>query len=431
MIPTRRFVLLLGAPLLLAVGAYFAEGLIVGVLAVDLVVAVIAIGDLLANQGQVEASREVGTLQSVGRPFQVQLHLANPGGRSLSLQVDDDAPDACSGLPRGLALPSGRQVSVTYEAQIDRRGEHRFGDVLVRWTSPLGLWQRQKCISTATTVRVYPDFGALRHYGLKGPGGDARAPVRVRRRPGGENEFERLRPYVAGDTFRHIDWKATARRRELISREFGQESNQNIVFMIDAGRQMTGTSGGLTLFDRALNASLMMAHVALKHGDRVGMLVFDREVRAWLPPASGSRTANRLIRGTYDVFARSEEPDYALAFRHLGQRVRNRALVVLVTTLVDEVNAGLTEAVVAGLARRHLPLVVWLRDQDVDEVLHAPTSAPGDHYARGAAAELLSWREAALGQLRRRGALVLDTPAEDLTTRLIGQYLEVKARRLL
>jgi uncharacterized protein (DUF58 family) len=430
-IPTRRLVLLITAPLVLAMAAHFAEGLRVTVLALDLVLLVIAGGDLLLNRAALEASREVAALQSVGRDFTVRLTLANAGSRTLHLEVDDDAPDSRSGLPRRLVLDSGRTVEITYDARVDRRGEHRFGDVLVRWESPLGLWMRQRALEVPSSIRVYPDFGALRQYGLTAPGGQQRAPVRARRRPGGENEFERLRPYVSGDAFRHIDWKATARRSQFVTREYGQESNQNIIFLIDAGRQMTGTSHGLTFFDRALNASLMMAHVALKHGDRVGMLVFDSEVRAWLPPASGSRSAHRLIRGTYDVFARGEEPDYALAFGHLGQRVRSRSLVVLVTTVVDEVNAELAEAVVHGLARRHLPVVVWLRDEDVDDVLHAPPRNLKDHYARGAAAEILTWRERSLSQLRRRGALVLDADAASLTTQLLGQYLEVKARRLL
>ncbi|TNE85766.1 MAG: DUF58 domain-containing protein [Deltaproteobacteria bacterium] len=431
MIPTRRLVLLLTVPLVTAIGVYFLDGLIVLVLALDLVIAIVAAADLLLNLGVVVATREAGRVQSVGRPFEVTVELANPGRRALLVEVEDDAPGERDGLPVAVDLPSGRRAAVSYEARIDRRGEHHFGNVIVRWTSPLGLWQRQRHLEVDTSVRVYPDFGALRQYGLSAPAGSQRAPVRARRRPGGENEFERLRPYVAGDPYRHIDWKATARRRQFISREFGQESNQNVVFLLDAGRLMTGTSDGLTLFDRALNSALMMAHVALKHGDRVGMLVFDSEVRAWLPPASGSKSAHRLIRGTYDVFAREEEPDYALAFRYLGQRLRSRSLVVLLTTVVDEVNANMADAVVSGLARRHLPMVVWLRDQDVDHMLHAPAAAPVDHYGRGAAAELLTWREAALGKLRQRGALVLDADPEELTPGLLGRYLEVKARRLL
>ncbi|MCO4746450.1 MAG: DUF58 domain-containing protein [Proteobacteria bacterium] len=431
MIPTRRLVLLVAAPLVLAVVAYFVRGLLVLVLAVDLVLLLIAAVDLVLNRGTVEAKRTVKRVQGVGRPFDVVVELSNPGRRDLHLEVEDDAPGEREGLPVPVVLPSGRRAEVTYSNRIDRRGEHSFGAVIVRFMSPLGLWQRQKHIPTEDSVRVYPDFAALRQYGLSAPTGDRRAPVRARRRPGGENEFERLRPYVPGDPYKHIDWKATARRRQFISREFGQESNQNIVFLLDAGRLMTGTSDGLTLFDRALNSALMMAHVALKHGDRVGMLVFDSEVRAWLPPASGSRSAHRLIRGTYDVFARDEEPDYAMAFRHLAQRVRSRSLVVLLTTVVDDVNAGLAEAVVSGLGRRHLPLVVWLRDQDVDALVRQPAEAPVDHYTRGAAAELLGWREAALSRLRRRGALVLDADPGDLTPKLLGRYLEIKARRLL
>ena len=431
MIPTRRLVGLAALPLGLAVVAFQVPAALVPMIAFDVLLVLVGLSDALLARGAVTVDRRVQAVQAVGRPFDVTLGLKNPGPRRLRVRVTDDAPGEAQGLPASAILERGGATEVQYRLTVPQRGEHPFGPVTVRWRSPLGLWERQRRLEVAGSLRVYPSFRQLRRYGLRAREAEQRAPVRARRRPGGENEFERLRPYVRGDAFRHIDWKATARKREFVTREFGQESNQNLIFLLDCGRMMSARSGSLTVFDHALNAAVMMGQVALRHGDRVGLLAFDRGVRAWLPPRGGARTGGRLIRGTYDLEPSLHEPDYALAFRHLSQRVRRRSLVVLLTAVVDEPNAELATQLARGLSTRHLPLCVWLRDTDIDDLLTKPAEAPADHYVRGAAAELALWRDRSLAALRRRGALVVDTPPGALTPSLLDRYLEIKARRLL
>lgn len=436
MIPTGRLVALSAVPILVAIAAMAEPTAVFLMIALDAALALIAFGDVAMARGKVEARRAVPPVQAVGRPFDVVLTLINRGSRGLRLRVTDDAPGECEELPVTVRLPRNRQVDVTYQIRVNRRGEHQFGDVTIRWRSPLGLWERQKQLAEETTLRVYPNFRQLRHYGLQAREDDRRAPVRVRRRPGGENEFERLRPYVPGDPYRHIDWRATARRKSLITREFGQESNQNLIFLLDCGRMMTGRvgSGGesaLTAFDHALNAALMMGQTALRHGDRVGLLAFDTDVRVWLKPKGGARSGSRMIRATYDLRPRHVEPDYAAAFRHLAHHVRRRSLVVLLTSVVDEVNGDLATSLVNTLRRRHLPMCVWIRDEGVTELLDAQAETVLNQYQRCAAAELTHWREKSLAALQKRGALVVDCAPDELTPRLLSRYLEIKARRLL
>jgi len=435
-IPTGRQAALWGLPLLLSMIYVVQPAVLAPMVALDLLLVVLLAGDLFLASGAVEAHREVLPVQSVGRAFPVRVTVRNAGARSLQLEVTDAAPGEASGLPVHAQVAPGRALDAMYEVVVGDRGRHLFGEVTVRWTSPLGLWQRQRSVDVADELRVYPDFEPLRSGSLVARASDERVPVRVRRRPGGESEFQRLRPYVAGDPYRHIDWKATARRREFVTREFGQESNQNLIFLIDAGRMMSArlegaAGGGLTAFDHALNAAVMMGQVALRHGDRVGLLAFDRKVRAWLPPKAGARHGAALIRQTYDLQPSLDEPDYAMAFRYLTGRVRRRSLVVLLTTVVDEVNADLAARVGHALAHRHLPLVVWLRDPEVDDFVSAPPSDATAAYRRGAAAELTAWRERSLMGLRRRGALVVDARPEDLSMDLLSRYLEIKARQLL
>lgn len=428
MIPTRSQIALWLVPLTLSLIAVVVRPLLWPLIAVDALIVALCLLDALLSGGKLNASREVDPVQAVGRAFPVLLRLHNGGRRALSVRVVDAAPDASEGLPVSASLPSGAWVEVGYDARVDTRGEHTFGPITVRWRSPLGLWERQRSLPATSVVRVYPSFAQLRSWGVDAKADERRAPLRVRRKPGGESEFERLRPYVGGDSYRHIDWKATARRGEFTTREFGQESNQNVIFMLDSGRMMSAMLGEMSAFDHALNGAVVMGQAALRHGDRVGLLAFDSQVRAWLAPKGGARTGSRLIRGTFTLFPSLDEPDYALALRHLAHYVRRRSLVVLLTAVVDGPNAGMTEALVGALARRHVVLVVWLRDPAVQALADGHGDDP---YHGAAAAELLDWRERHLRALRAKGALIIDTEPDRLGPALLSSYLELKARRAL
>ncbi|HHO52609.1 MAG TPA: DUF58 domain-containing protein [Deltaproteobacteria bacterium] len=430
-VPTGALVASSLVPLIVSLGVLASPVVAIPVLALDLVLLALALVDLVMVGGRVRVWRSFAPVQAVGRPFEVVLRIQNVGTRPVQIRFTDDAPGQPSGLPAAASLAVGTEAYGRYRLEIDRRGQHLFGDVVVRRRSPLGLWERQERFEVPGIVRVYPDFARLRELGMRGRLSEERVPVRSRRRPGGENEFQRLRPYVPGDPYRHIDWKATARRREHTTREFGQESNQNLIFLLDSGRMMSAHSGALTAFDHALNAAILLGQAALGHGDRVGLLAFDRSPRVWLAPRAGKRSAGRLIRATYDLFPSLEEPDYAMAFCYLTQRVRRRSLVVLLTSVIDDVNAQLATQLIQGLSSRHLPVAVWIRDVQLDRQLLQPTEGPMDPYVRAAAAELHGRRDQALAGLRQRGALVVDATPAELTSRLLHHYLEIKSRRLL
>lgn len=427
MIPTGRLVALAVLPTVLGGVAIALPAAIAPMIAVDVVLLVVAVADLLASRGRVEVVREVEPVQAVGRPSVVRLAVRSLARRRLELRLVDEAPGDRAPPEVRLALDPGERAEATYTWAIRTRGAHRFEAVTVRWRTRLGLFERQHRMAVPSEVRVYPSFRQLRSWGLLAREDERRAPVRARRKPGGENEFERLRPYVRGDSYRHVDWRATARRRALVTREFGQESNQNILFLIDAGRTMSAESEGRSAFDQALDAAMVVGQVALRRGDRVGLLLYDDRVRAWMPPRGGTRAGAELIRSSYDIFPTLREADHALAMRWVGQRVRRRSLVVLLTSVIDPANAESVTAVTRIFGRRHLPLCVWLRDPSVE----ALAQAGSDPYAAGAAAELLGERSRQLQIVRDRGALVLDVAPDRVTSALLSRYLEIKARRLL
>jgi len=434
LVPARSLVILLLVPLALGALTLLDRTLLLPMLAADgAILAVAGLDAFFARKPLIFVAREAPEVLSVGRLNRVRLSARSIASRKLRVRVTNDlfADAEAHGLPLELDLPAGRSVTGDYQLEPRRRGAYVLGDLYARYSSPLGLWQRQLRFPASSTVRVYPDLKRIRTFELLARHNREYAFLRATRLKGGESEFERLRDYARDDEYRALDWKATARRQKLTSREYQLESNQNLVFMLEAGRLMTAEVGGLSHFDHALNATLMLAHVALRGGDRVGLVGFDDVLRAFVAPAAGPSAGRRLIQATYGLQPRLVEPDYDAAFEQVALRVRKRSLVILFTQVVDEVLAGLIVRRTRALLRRHLPLVVMFRDSDVEQLLEPRGGEDLELYTRGAAAELLRWRESVLKELRRAGALVLDVAPTELTGSLINRYLEIKARQLL
>src|SRR5262245_794390 len=438
LIPTPRLVLLALAPLALAAALVVDRSLLAPTLAADGGLVLLALIDaLLASRRSIAVTRETPTVLSIGRSNPVRLRLRSTAGRRLDVTVTDDRPPevAVPDLPARATLDAGGRASVTYHLSPSRRGAIELGDHHVRYPSPLGLWQRQVRLPARDVLKVYPDVAAVRVYELLARQSRENLLVRAVRLRGGENEFERLREYGRDDEYRNIDWKATARRSRLIVREYQQERNQTVVCLLDCGRLMTAESDGLAQLDHALNAVLMLAHVAARAGDQLGLMAFDARVRSYLPPTGGRRAAQRVAHATYDLHANLVETDFEGAFAELSKRLRKRALVVLFTQVIDDVSAQAVLRQVRSLRPRHLPVCVLFRDPDLDR-LAEPTAglaaAPeGELYVAAAAAETILWRDRFVRDLKTGGPLVPHVPPRQTTPAIINRYLQIKAQHLL
>jgi uncharacterized protein (DUF58 family) len=400
----------------------------------DAAVAGLALADLTWSwRVRIEARRSVPAVLSVGRQNPASVQLRSRMGRSISLELTDDgAQDVVpSGVPAKFDLAPGAQATWRYSLLPGRRGAHALGDLWIRVLSPLGLWRRQVRIPAAQTVRVYPDLQAVRIYEkLVREARDERF-TRVARRKGGESEFERLREYTRDDDARRIDWKATARRRLVIVREFQLERNQNVVFLLDLGRLMTAESNGLSHLDHALNATLMLSHVSVRAGDHVGLIAFDASLRTFVPPEGGAHVLKKIVRATHDLFPSLVEPDYRAVFATVKTRLRKRSLLVIFTQVLDAAAQKQLVPLIRSLSPTHLPLCVVFRDESVEALLAPDRTEDADLYTRGAAAAEVLWRDHLVEEMRRAGALVLHVHPGELTQQLIARYLEIKTRQLL
>jgi uncharacterized protein (DUF58 family) len=435
--PGRSLGTILLIPAILSL-ALFAGGSVAPVLVMlDLAVLALGLLDLVSLRSAVRLSlsRACGSTCSLGEPQQVSLLIGNSSRRGLRMRVRDDIPDSFTAEPAEFQVdvPGRSQVELEYRLVPGKRGTYALEQVDALVSSRLGLWVRACSWPVRTEVRVYPDVHQIARYTVLARRDRLSAMgVRASRRLGTDNEFERLRDYIDGDDPRHLDWRATARRRKLTVRAYQHNQSQRILFLIDCGRMMAGdTGGGLSPLDHALNAMLLLAHVALLRNDQVGLMAFSDGTRAFVPPGGGPRLIRRLVHAVHNVFPEPVESRYDRAFMELEKRCRKRSLVVVLTNLFDEVSGQILSEYLENLSGRHLPLGVFLRDHDLFALADtAPDHGPG-LYKGAAAADLLNWREHVLAGLRGRGVLTLDVFPGELTGELVNRYLEIKARHLL
>lgn len=433
--PQRMFVLWALLPALLSLGLVLGRSFLPWLIALDALLALVALADLasIPRRNWFECQREMGRIASLRMPHPVHLTISNRSRRPLQAWIRDDLPEDCEAKPDqfGMQLPPQSRSTVHYQLEAHRRGAFSLETVYLRLSSRLGLWQRHLSYPAHSPLHVYPDMRQMREYALLARTNRlSLVGLRRTRRVGQDNEFERLRDYTLDDNYKHIEWRSTARRNKLTVKDFQVNQSQRVIFMIDCGRMMTNTAGGISLLDHALNAMLMLSYIALRKGDSVGLLCFADEIQRFVPPRGGMKQMNQLLHASFDRFPQLVESRYDQAFLYLNARCRKRSLVILITNIIDEVNSSQVESYLTSLVGRHLPLAVLLRDHSIFDAAAVPTD-DATLFRAAAASEIVTWRRSVLTDLEREGVLALDTFPEQMTAPLVNRYLEIKARHLL
>ncbi|KRD31317.1 hypothetical protein ASE35_15005 [Lysobacter sp. Root916] len=363
--------------------------------------------------------REVGlTLDGDARQQPLDVFDLHPGGWSMQ------------GLPRRLTLRRGESSSIDYRLRANARGDFAFEGVQLRLHSPWRLWWHSRVAGAAQPVRVFPNFAPLAKFAMFSAEQASRlVGAHLKRRRGEGTDFHQMREYRVGDSLRQIDWKATARARRLISREYQDERNQQLVLMLDTGRRLLARDGEFSHFDRVLDAALVVAYLALRQGDAVGLLA-SGGASAWVPPRRGVGAIDSLLRASYALQPKPIATDFLAAATELSLRQRRRSLVMLVTNLRDEDMDDVLTAV-QMLRKRHLVCVASLREDSLDTALAGEVHDLRDAIRAGATAQYLEQRAAAHDALRNHGVMVLDVSCDQLAASLVEKYLAVKRDGLL
>jgi uncharacterized protein (DUF58 family) len=399
-----------------------------GVLAAGVVVATVADGWIAWRRSAPKVERTVANSLPLGVDTEVMLRMVCPDGVGGPVEIFDGVPEALGAPEEALSgVLSGEKATVLrYRIHPHERGRFSFEQAYLRRPGPLGLMARQVRVGPEEErVRVVPNFRAVSSYALMAVADQmGRLGVRRLRRRGEGMEFDSLREYREGDQLRQVDWKATAKHRRVITRQYEDERNQQVVLLFDCGRRMRARDGELSHFDHALNAGLLLSFVALQQGDSVAVGTFGGP-RRWVPSQRGVRAVETIVDQTFDLQTTTEPSDFSEAARWLSHLQRRRSLIVFLTNMYDADSDELDQAL-ALLGQRHVILVASLRETAVEELKEAPVEYFDDALQVSATHAFLDHRRELHGQLARSGGLLLDVQPSELSVSLVNRYLEIK-----
>ena len=387
-----------------------------------------------------QVQRQAPGKMSVGLWHDVSLTLHYTAGRyspaKLHIRVFDHYPVDCECryLPRDMLLQNGQWGTMDYQIKPLKRGNEQFNGVQCLINSSWNLWQRNIYPGDSFSAMVYPNFAAISQYALLATENRlSQLGVRKIRRRGEGMDFNQLREYREGDSLRQIDWKATARLRKLISKEYQDEKDQEILFMVDCGRRMLTHDGELSHFDHTLNAMLLLSYVALHQGDAVGFGTFAngnennaKSNQRWFPARKGMTTIQSLLNNVYDLHAGSNTPDYTHAATQLLLRQRKRALIIVLTNLREEESHDLMNALQL-LKRKHLVILASLKEQVLDDIMDVEVNDFSDALLLAAGCDYHRQRKKLFEALYGQGVNYLDVTPDKLAIHLVNRYLDIKS----
>lgn len=380
----------------------------------------------------IDVERDVAGNLAVDKWATVTLRLRHSFNRPIRVQLFDGIPPNVErqDLPLTLELLPGRTSEVCYQLRPLERGPLEIQPSYLQIPSPLGFWQVQYRSGLSSQVKVYPDFMAIAAYTILATDNHT-SQIGIKRKPrrGTGLEFQQLREYRIGDSLRQLDWKATSRRQKLISREYQDERDQQIVLLVDSGRRMRAKDDDLSHFDHSLNAMLLVSYIALRQGDSVSVMSFGESNR-WIPPQKGVERIKNLLNGMYDLQAGQCAPDYTAAAEKLALLQQKRSLVILVTNSRDEDVNELLLAVNL-LRKRHLVMIANIREAVLDQLEQQPVASLDDALNYTGVQQYLNSRREVQRKLTAEGVYTLDCTAQELAVRVANSYLEIKGAGVL
>lgn len=391
-----------------------------------------------ASNQQLLAFRQLPDRFSNGDENVVRIRVENNYRFPIRVEVIDEIPFVFQRRDVSFEayIPQAEAKTIRYSLRPTHRGVYGFGRVRVFVASPIGLLRRRFTCCEAHDVKVYPSFLMLHQYELLAISNNlTEMGIKRIRRVGHHTDFEQIKDYVAGDDFRTINWKASARRSKLMVNVYQDERSQQIYNVIDKGRVMQQAFRGMTLLDYSINASLVLSYVAMYKEDRAGLATFSNDFDTFVPASRRPGHMQTLLETLYAQQTEFGETDYSALVANLNKHVTKRSLVVLYTNFTGLVSMQRQLPYLQQLNKRHRLLVVFFEDEELKEYIsthHAPltTHRSTESYYRQVMADRFVYEQRLIvSTLRQHGILSLLTTPQNLSVDVINRYLEMKSRQ--
>lgn len=371
-----------------------------------------------------QSTREVPTRFASGVSSEIEVKISNCSAFPLYIDFHDGLPAEaiCQVLPWSGKLPARGYNKVTYPLEFIERGDATIEQSYIEYQTVLGIWSRQVRTGELEKTKVYPNYEPIVRYALLTmESSPEQMGIVMKNRVGMSKEFHQLRDYQLGDMLSQIDWKASSKKRSLISREYQEQKDQSVILLLDCGRRMRAVDQGVPQFDHCLNAMLLLSYVALRQGDNVGVLSFGGTQR-WLPPVKGIQSMTTLLNHLYNYKTTPSPSDFSEAAERLLTHQRRRSLVIVLTNVRGEDGEELI-APLRKIRQKHVVMVVNLQEKEILDRYDKEVTGLDDALTLGATQMYLDERRAVMAKLESYGINTVDATAQDLPVALANRYL--------
>ncbi|WP_444403096.1 DUF58 domain-containing protein [Prevotella sp.] len=432
---TRFYAFAIVAILLLATGNYSAPFYTVGMAAVWLLLAAtIADIAILYSRRGIVASRQLADRLSNGDDNDIRLRVESSYPFALRLTVIDETPFVFQrrDVDFLLRLKPREGKTIVYKLRPTQRGVYGFGRIRVFVRSALSLAERRYTCGESQDAKVYPSYLMLHKYELLAMNNRlTEMGVKRIRRAGNNTEFERIKEYVEGDNYRSLNWKASARRHQLMVNVYEDERSQQIVSVIDKGRPMQQAFQGMTLLDYAINASLMLSYVAVRKTDKAGLVCFADHTDTFVAPSRRHGQMERLLDALYSQQTRWSESDFGDMLATINKRLTKRSLLVVYTSFANTQAMTRQLPYLKQLNLRHKVLVVFFADNEMRDFVNSSPRSTEEYYQHVIVEKMLYEQRLIVSQLRQHGILSMLTTPQNLSVDVVNRYLELKERQAI
>ncbi len=328
-------------------------------------------------------------------------------------------------------IKASSSENIAYYISPNKRGHYSFGNINAYVNSPLQLATKRYVIGKPSELKCYPSFLRLKEFNIKAVSNDITSyGTKKIRRIGHSLEFEQIKEYVNGDNIRTLNWKATAKRNQLMVNQYVEEKSQPVYSIIDKGRQMQLHFNNLTLLDYAINATLAISHVILKKQDKAGMFSFAKTIENIIVAEQRNSQMNLISEALYNIKTNFLESDYSLLYASIKRKIPNRSLLILYTNFetLDALNRQLPY--LRAIAKNHVLLVVFFQNTELNKIAKKRSNNIEDVYDKIIAEKFMYEKKQIANELKKYGIQTVLTKPENLTGDTINKYLELKSRGL-
>jgi len=389
---------------------------------------------LYVSNGKIVGKRKTGEKLSNGDDNMIHIELKSSFSTPMYVKIIDELPEQLQRRDFKIfdTLYPKESKKITYTIRPTKRGEYEFGRLNIFVSSLLGLVARRFIFSENVSVPVYPAFLQLRKYELLAISNRlSELGIKKIRRIGNNREFEQIKEYVQGDDMRTINWKATARRNNLMVNHYQDERSQHIYSIIDKGRTMKMPFEGLSLLDYAINSALVISKIALLKDDKAGLITFGHKIDSLVTPNKDFMQMNKILEALYKQKTAYKEANFEKLYITIKHQIKQRSLILLYTNFESLSSMQRQLSFLRKIAANHVLVIIFFYNTELDNIIDSQAETTEDVYNQTIAEKLAFEKKLIVKELQKHGIQVVLTKPQNLTVNTINKYLEIKAKAMI